>query len=53
MRVWQPPGCPQGVGKGLKQMRGSRVKLSPDSPGNDAVKTRTEPGNPGARKIYP
>jgi len=53
MRVWQPPGCPQGVSEGLKQMRGSWVLLSPDSPGSDAMKTRTEPGNPGARKIYP
>jgi hypothetical protein len=35
------------------KMRGFGVKLSPDSPGNDAVKTRTEPGNPRARKIYP
>jgi len=49
MRVWQPPGCPQGMGKGLKQMRGFGVKLSPDSPDSDAMKTRTEPGNPGAR----
>jgi putative transposase len=36
--------------KGLKQMKGSRVKWSPDSPGSDAVKTRTEPGNPEAEK---
>jgi len=50
MRVWQPPGCPQGVGEGLKQMRGFGVKWSPDSPGNDAVKTRTEPGTPRQEK---
>jgi len=37
----------------LKQMRGSRVKLSPDSPRNEAVKTRAKRGNPKARKIYP
>jgi len=53
MRVWQPLAAPKVWARGLKRMRGSRVKLSPDSPGNDAVKTRTEPGNPGARKIYP
>jgi len=43
------PGYPQDVGEGLKLMRGLGVLLSPDSPGNDAVKTRTEPRNPGAR----
>jgi hypothetical protein len=31
-------------------MRGFWVKWSPDSPGCDAVKTRTEPGNPEAEK---
>jgi guanylate kinase len=30
-------------------MRGFWVMWSPDSPGCDAMKTRTEPGNPGAR----
>jgi hypothetical protein len=33
-----------------KRMRGFWVKWSPDSPGSDAVKTRTEPGNPEAEK---
>jgi hypothetical protein len=32
------------------QMRGLGVMWSPDSPGNDAVKTRAEPGNPEAEK---
>ncbi len=32
------------------RMRGFWVKWSPDSPGSDAVKTRTEPGNPEAKK---
>jgi len=41
------------VGEGLKLMRGFGVKWSPDSPGSDAMKTRTESGNPEARKIYP
>uniref|UniRef100_A0A7J2U5T7 Uncharacterized protein n=1 Tax=Ignisphaera aggregans TaxID=334771 RepID=A0A7J2U5T7_9CREN len=36
-----------------KWMRGFGVLLSPDSPGSDAVKTRTEPGNPEARNTYP
>jgi len=31
-------------------MRGFWVKWSPDSPGSDAMKTRTEPGNPEAKK---
>jgi len=35
----------------LMQMRGFGVVWSPDSPSNEAMKTRTEPGNPGARKI--
>jgi len=34
-----------------KRMRGFGVVWSPDSPGSDAMKTRTELGNPGARKI--
>jgi putative transposase len=38
--------------KGLKRMRGFWVMWSPDSPGSDAMKTRTEPGNPEAEK-YP
>jgi putative transposase len=38
--------------KKLKRMRGSRVKLSPDSPRNEAVKTRAKRGNPEARKMY-
>lgn len=37
----------------LMQMRGSWVVLSPDSPGSDVMKIRTELGNPGARnKIH-
>jgi len=39
--------------KKLKRMRGSRVLLSPDSPRNEAMKTRAKRGNPEARKIYP
>jgi hypothetical protein len=35
----------------LMQMRGFGVVWSPDSPGSDAMKTRTEPGNPGARHL--
>jgi len=31
-------------------MRGFGVLLSPDSPGSDAVKIRTEPGNPRGKK---
>jgi putative transposase len=38
--------------KKLKRMRGSRVKLSPDSPRNEAMKTRAKRGNPEARKMY-
>jgi len=50
MRVWQPPVvAPKMWARGLKQMRGSWVMWSPDSPGSDAMKTRTEPGNPEAR----
>ena len=36
--------------KKLKRMRGSRVLLSPDSPRNEAMKTRAKRGNPEARK---
>jgi len=36
----------------LKLMRGSRVKLSPDSPANEGMKTRPNTENPEARKIY-
>jgi hypothetical protein len=32
------------------RMRGFWVTWSTDSPGSDAVKTRTEPGNPEAEK---
>jgi len=49
MRVWQPPGCPQGVDKGLKQMRGLGVMLSPDSPADEEMKTQPNAGNPEAR----
>jgi putative transposase len=38
--------------KGLKRMKGSRVKWSPDSPRSEAVKTRAKRGNPEAEK-YP
>jgi putative transposase len=38
--------------KKLKRMRGSRVVWSPDSPRNEAVKTRAKRGNPEARKMY-
>jgi putative transposase len=36
--------------KGLKRMKGSRVKWSPDSPRSEAVKTRAKRGNPEAKK---
>jgi putative transposase len=36
--------------RGLKQMRGSRVTWSPDSPRSEAMKTRAKRGNPEARK---
>jgi putative transposase len=36
----------------LKRMRGSRVKLSPDSPANEGMRTQPNAGNPEARKIY-
>jgi putative transposase len=38
--------------KKLKRMRGSRVKLSPDSPRNEAVRARAKRGNPEARTKY-
>jgi len=38
--------------RGLQQMRGSRVTWSPDSPCNEAMKTRAKRGNPGARATY-
>jgi putative transposase len=36
--------------RGLKQMRGLGVTWSPDSPRNEAVKTRAKRGNPEAKK---
>ena len=36
----------------LKQMRGSRVTWSPDSPRGEAVKTRANAGNPEARTTH-
>ncbi|MCC6035022.1 MAG: IS200/IS605 family accessory protein TnpB-related protein [Desulfurococcaceae archaeon] len=36
--------------RGLKRMRDSRVTWSPDSPRNEAVKTRAKRGNPEAEK---
>jgi putative transposase len=36
----------------LKRMRGSRVKLSPDSPADEGMRARPNAGNPGARKMY-
>jgi putative transposase len=36
--------------KGLKQMKGSRVTWSPDSPRSEAVKTRAKRGNPETKK---
>ncbi|MFZ8783343.1 MAG: IS200/IS605 family accessory protein TnpB-related protein [Desulfurococcaceae archaeon] len=38
--------------EGLKQMRGSRVTWSPDSPASEGVKTRPNAGNPEARTTY-
>jgi putative transposase len=38
--------------KKLKRMRGSRVKLSPDSPRNEAMKTQAKRGNPEAKTKY-
>jgi len=36
--------------RGLKRMKGSRVKWSPDSPRSEAVKTRAKRGNPETKK---
>jgi putative transposase len=36
--------------KGLKQMKGSRVKWSPDSPRSEAMKPRAKRGNPETKK---
>jgi putative transposase len=36
--------------KGLRQMRGSRVRWSPDSPRGEAMRTRAKRGNPEAGK---
>jgi putative transposase len=36
--------------RGLKQMRGSRVKWSPDSPRSEAMKPRAKRGNPETKK---
>jgi putative transposase len=36
--------------KGLKRMKGSRVKWSPNSPRSEAVKTRAKRGNPETKK---
>jgi len=36
--------------KALKQMKGSRVTWSPDSPRSEAVKTRAKRGNPETKK---
>jgi transposase len=38
--------------KKLKRMRGFRVKLSPDSPRNEAVRARAKRGNPEAKTKY-
>jgi putative transposase len=38
--------------RSLKQMRGLRVKWSPDSPRNEAVKTRAKRGNPRSKEIF-
>ncbi|MCC6057037.1 MAG: IS200/IS605 family accessory protein TnpB-related protein, partial [Desulfurococcaceae archaeon] len=38
--------------KKLKRMRGFRVKLSPDSPRNEAMKTQAKRGNPEAKTKY-
>jgi putative transposase len=37
--------------KGLKQMKGSRVKWSPNSPRSEAVKNPSQAGNPETKKI--
>jgi hypothetical protein len=39
--------------KKLKRMRGFWVMWSPDSPADEGVRTRSNAGNPEARKIYP
>jgi putative transposase len=36
--------------RGLKRMKGSRVKWSPNSPRSEAVKTRAKRGNPETKK---
>jgi len=36
----------------LKQMKGSRVTWSPDSPANEGMRTRPNAGNPEARTMY-
>jgi len=38
--------------KKLKRMRGFQVKLSPDSPADEGMRTRPNAGNPEARKMY-
>jgi len=38
--------------KKLKRMRDSWVKLSPDSPADEGVRTRPNAGNPEAREMY-
>jgi len=38
--------------RGLKQMRGSRVTWSPDSPRDEAMTPRAKRGNPGAEKYF-
>jgi putative transposase len=38
--------------KKLKHMRGSRVKLSPDSPADEGMRTRPNAGNPEAKTKY-
>jgi transposase len=38
--------------KKLEHMRGSRVMWSPDSPRNEAMKTRVKRGNPEARNMH-
>jgi len=37
--------------RGLKRMRGSRVRWGPDSPRDEAVRTRAKRGNPGGGSI--
>ena len=37
--------------RGLKQMRGSRVRWSPDSPADEGMRTRPNAGNPEAEKF--